>query len=93
MLFYRVAGIAMLRRGFNSALKALMIILSPFGMSAMLVMFAYFRWRRKLIRVQSGEELRRTIRDKDERINQLLSQIAEMNQVFVAMHKRNLSKN
>lgn len=93
LLFSRVSGIAMLRRGFSSARWALMIILSPFGMAAILVMFAYFHRRRRLIRGQNGEELRRTIKAKDERINQLLSQIAEMNQVFVAMHKRNLSKN
>lgn len=93
VLFSRAAGITMLRRGFNSARRAVMIVLSPFGMVAILVMFAYFRWQRRLIRGQSGEELRRTIRAKDERINQLLSQIADMNQVFVAMHKRNLSKN
>ncbi|CAN4088425.1 unnamed protein product [Withania somnifera] len=93
VLFSRVAGIAMLRWSFNLAQRAVMIILSPFGMGAMLVMFAYFRWRRRLIRGQSGEELRRIIRANNERINQLLSQIAEMNQVFAAMHKRNLSKN
>ncbi|XP_004236026.1 uncharacterized protein [Solanum lycopersicum] len=84
---------SILNRGFTSARRAVTIVLSPFGMAAILVMFAYFRRRRRLIRAQNGEELRRTIRAKDERINQLLSQIAEMNQVFVAMHKRNLSKN
>lgn len=66
VLFSRVAGIAMLRGGFNSARKAVMIILSPFGVASMLVMFAYFRWRRRLIRGQNGEALRRTIRAKDE---------------------------
>lgn len=66
VLFSRVAGIAMLRRGFGSARRALMIVLSPFGMAAILVMFTYFRWRRRLIRGQNAEELRRTIRAKDE---------------------------
>ncbi|KAM3380762.1 hypothetical protein P3S68_006335 [Capsicum galapagoense] len=94
VLVSRVSGTGMLSKGLSSARRAVMIILSPFGMAAMLVMFVYFRRRRRLIRGQRGEEeLRRTIRAKDERINQLLSQIAEMNQVFVAMHKRNLSKN
>ncbi|KAG5618528.1 hypothetical protein H5410_018352 [Solanum commersonii] len=93
VLFSRIACNGMLKRGCTSARRAVTIVLSPFGMAAILVMFAYFRRRQRLIRAQNGEELRRTIRAKDERINQLLSQIAEMNQVFVAMHKRNLSKN
>ncbi|KAK4362257.1 hypothetical protein RND71_017498 [Anisodus tanguticus] len=87
VLFSRINGIG------NRARRAVTIILSPFGVTVMLVMFVYFRWRRRLIRGESREQLRRTINAKDERINQLLSQIAEMNQVVVAMHKRNLSKN
>ncbi|CAN4086306.1 unnamed protein product [Withania somnifera] len=93
VLISRVSGIAILRQGFSSARRAVEIILSPFGMAVMLMMLAYFRRRWRLNRGQSAEELRCIIRAKDERINQLLSQIAEMNQVFVAMHKRNLSKN
>ncbi|XP_060205050.1 uncharacterized protein LOC132632915 [Lycium barbarum] len=87
VLFSRINGIGIFSR------RAVMSIFSPFGMAAMLVMLGYFRWRRRLIREQSKDQLRRTIKAKDERINQLLSQIAEMNQVFVAMHKRNLPNN
>ncbi|XP_009761184.1 uncharacterized protein [Nicotiana sylvestris] len=93
VLFSRVNGIAMFRWFFTSARRAVTSMLSPYGVAAMFVLFAYFRLRRRLVTRQSGEQLRRTITEKDERINQLLSQIAEMNQVLVAMHKGNLSKN
>ncbi|XP_016481900.1 uncharacterized protein LOC107802837 [Nicotiana tabacum] len=93
VLFSRVNGIAIFRWCFTSARRAVTGMFPPYGVAAMFVLFAYFRWRRRLITRQSREQLRRTITKKDERINQLLSQIAEMNQVLVAMHKGNLSKN
>ncbi|CAH9120958.1 unnamed protein product [Cuscuta epithymum] len=65
--------------------------LSLFGRStlaAVAVIFLYFRWRRRLTRSgQSRGELIRTIAQKDERINQLMNQIAEMNQLLLALHR------
>ncbi|CAH9092674.1 unnamed protein product [Cuscuta europaea] len=65
--------------------------LSPIGRStlaAVAVFFLCFRWWRRLTRSgQSRGELIRTIAQKDERINQLMNQIAEMNQLLLAFHR------
>lgn len=43
--------------------------------------------RRRTCRKESVEQLKRSIKEKDEKIRGLLNQIAEMNQLLVARHK------
>ncbi|KAL8457505.1 hypothetical protein ACS0TY_035389 [Phlomoides rotata] len=56
--------------------------------TAILVAFLYFRRRRRL---RGGERSRARligiIKERDEKINQLLDQISRMNQVLVSLHK------
>lgn len=56
---------------------------------AMVVAFLYFRWRRRRrsIEHQERDRLFRIIMEKDERINQLLNQIARMNDVLLVLQR------
>ncbi|CAA2963255.1 Hypothetical predicted protein [Olea europaea subsp. europaea] len=58
------------------------------AVAAMLLMFLYFRQRRRLrAQEDSTNQLIRIIKEKDEKINRLLDQIAGMNQALLAFHR------
>nr|GMD37562.1 Formin-like protein [Ipomoea batatas] len=80
---------------FTSVPGAISPSYSPVGratLAAAVLMFIYF-WRRRRrrrrleINRESREQLIRTVKEKDKRINQLLEQIAEMNKLLVALQK------
>ncbi|KAL3513140.1 hypothetical protein ACH5RR_025857 [Cinchona calisaya] len=62
---------------------------SSFTTAAMVLGFLYFRWRRRRVRVteEDRDRLVRIIKEKDERIDQLLNQIARMNNVLLALQR------
>ncbi|RAL44450.1 hypothetical protein DM860_011727 [Cuscuta australis] len=58
-------------------------------LAAVIVIFLCFRWRRRLNRRgETREELIRTIAQKDQMIIQLMNQMAEMNQLILALHRK-----
>ncbi|XP_027126232.1 uncharacterized protein [Coffea arabica] len=60
-----------------------------FTVAAMVVGILYFGWRRRRrsIKQRDRDRLVRIIREKDERIDQLLNQIARMNNVLLALQR------
>lgn len=52
--------------------------------------YAVVRWRKKRdlrVKRESRDQLLRIVKEKDEKINQLLHQIAQMNQLLLALHR------
>ncbi|KAK2655491.1 hypothetical protein Ddye_008543 [Dipteronia dyeriana] len=65
----------------NGAIRAL------FGSAAGVAVFVIWWWlRHRRCQRESADYLKLIIKQKDEKITQLLHQIAQMNQVFVARH-------
>ncbi|KAK0587048.1 hypothetical protein LWI29_016569 [Acer saccharum] len=73
--------------GNNGAIRGL------FGSAAGVAVFVIWWWlRHRRTQRESVHYLKLTIKQKDEKITQLLHQIAQMNQVLVARHKVLTSK-
>ncbi|KAK4844965.1 hypothetical protein QYF36_026564 [Acer negundo] len=73
--------------GNNGAIRGL------FGSAAGVAVFVIWWWlRHRRTQRESVDYLKLTIKQKDEKITQLLHQIAQMNQVLVARHKVLTSK-
>ncbi|XP_019167067.1 PREDICTED: uncharacterized protein LOC109162826 isoform X2 [Ipomoea nil] len=93
VLHSKINGILKHLRSFASVSGAISSSYTPVGratLAAAVLMFIYF-WRRRRRRLEinkeSREQLIRTVKEKDKRINQLLEQIAEMNKLLVALQK------
>lgn len=73
------------RGGFLSSFRSPLATVA----ATMLLVLWYWRFqrqRRLLVRRESRDQLIRIIREKDEKINQLLRQIAQMNEILLAVH-------
>ncbi|KAL6584049.1 hypothetical protein OROMI_003338 [Orobanche minor] len=94
MLYFKVSCLVRLYfRSFTSSWEVFLTSRSA-ALTAILIAFLYFRRRRRLM---AGEVNRGSligiIKERDEKINQLLDQISRMNQVMLTLHRVPTSSN
>ncbi|KAL6559522.1 hypothetical protein OROGR_004639 [Orobanche gracilis] len=88
MLYSKVSSLVRLYfRSFTSS-REVFLTSRPAALTAILIAFLYFRRRRRL---RAGEVSRGRligiIKERDEKISQLLDQISRMNQVMLSLHR------